>query len=198
MSLEVKSDRCTYVWHRAQEFFPWKGTADRLQQLTLGMLKKKDDAKAPPKLRASAAQVRNLVPLGRELAEELLDTAVPLEEAALFGTRHLWDCYEALSSSTPEWQERLSRSSRLFASLFVALDNLTGGDIWRVKPKLHCLLHLCSDGGKPSMNWTYRDGDFGGSCSHWARRRGGLHRPGAASKNLLSRFAMVNPVPVIR
>ena len=47
---------------------------------------------------------------------------------------------------------------------------------WRVKPKLHMFLELCSEGSHPAKFWNYRDEDWGGSVARMARGRGGeLH-----------------------
>ena len=65
---------------------------------------------------------------------------------------------------------------------------------WRVKPKLHMLLELCSEGSRPSTFWTYRDEDFGGSVSRMVRRRGGLLSVRAFSKSLIDKFRMHQPM----
>eukprot|EP00972_Heterocapsa_arctica_P027806 4090176-Heterocapsa_arctica.AAC.1 len=50
-------------------------------------------------------------------------------------------------------------SSIQFALQYVSLE---AGSLdpksWRVKPKLHVFLEVCSEGGRPAMYWNYRDG----------------------------------------
>jgi len=72
--------------------------------------------------------------------------------------------------------------------------NATGRD-WKVKPKMHQFLEMCSDGQKPSMSWTYRDEDYGGSVAKMARRRGGKKTSKTWSQQTLSLFRIHNPVP---
>ena len=66
----------------------------------------------------------------------------------------------------------------------------TGTRNWRIKPKLHLFLHLCSDGGRPSLFWTYRDEDYGGTVARYSRRRGGLLSARGMSEGMLDRFRM--------
>ena len=63
---------------------------------------------------------------------------------------------------------------------------------WRIKPKLHLFLHICSDNSLPRLTWTYRDEDFGGSVARMARRRGGCLRCGSTSSAVLTKFKISN------
>lgn len=187
--------RCVDLWRRVQEFYVSQGVSDRLQNLTLGMLCKK---KGSPKLRCSAAQCRALVPFVDMLLRQpdLLDSDNNVHLAMRTAAMNLHECYKALSSNSIFWEDILNTSSRKFAAQYVALEGAGLRESeWRVKPKLHLFLELCSDGSRPAMFWTYRDEDFGGSCAAWARRRGGLLSPGATSKTLLSRFKMKCNIP---
>ena len=86
----------------------------------------------------------------------------------------------------------MKEHSTKFALLYVGLHenmNPTNAKLWRLKPKLHQFLHLCSEGGIPSKTWTYRDEEFGGSVARLARRRGGMLRPQATSAKVLWSFA---------
>ena len=68
-------------------------------------------------------------------------------------------------------------------------------DKWfRIKPKLHMFLHVCSDGSRPARYWAYRDEDYGGSVARLSRRRGGCRNATATSLNVLQRFAILNPM----
>ena len=152
----------------------------------------------PPKLRGYAAQVRQLVPFARLLAEELLDPTNPVENAVIVGMYQLQQCYQCLSADGVWSPFILHEHSTKFALQYVALETAHAGSrerLWRIKPKLHLFLELCREGSKPSMFWCYRDEDFGGSIARLARRRGGLCSAQGMSSNMLNRFRMQ---PVIR
>lgn len=194
----TQKERCKNLWMRVQEFYDANQVGDRLQNLTIGMLRGKSGA---PKLRSSAAACRALVPFLRSLLSQagLLDATNNVHTAMRAAAVELNECYQALSSNSIFWEDILRVSSRKFAAQYVALERAhLGENVWRVKPKMHLFLELCSDGSRPAMFWTYRDEDFGGSCAAWARRRGGLLRASATSENLLSRFKMKSSVPRLR
>ncbi len=66
-----------------------------------------------------------------------------------------------------------------------------GIKLWKIKPKLHLFLELCSvETTKPSLCWNYRDEDFGGSVARLARRRGGLLSARAFSQNLILMWSL--------
>lgn len=188
-----RAARCANLWLEVQGYYAANNVADRLQNLTVGMLAK---AGSPPKLRSSAAQCRALVGFGAHLAPRL-SPEEPIELAMRAAATQLQACYAALSASAVAPHASLALASRRFAAQYVALERamLDRGDAvsWRVKPKLHMFLELCSDGSQPSLFWTYRDEDFGGSCAHMARRRGGLLMPSATSKTLLTKFKILQP-----
>ena len=169
------------------------GVADRLQSITPMMLQQ---PKKAPKLRGYAATTRALVPFACELAEELLSAADPVENAARVGVYHLGQCYQALRHSSFFASDILREHSTKFALQYVSLEAAHAGTRqWRIKPKLHLFLELCSEGSKPALFWTYRDEDFGGTVSRMARRAGGLCSAHGMSKNVLERFRML---PMVR
>ena len=194
----TRKERCSHLWSSVQRYYSEKNIDDRLQNLLVTMLAK---AGQPPKLRCSAAQCRALVPLAAELAAAHCDDGVSIEAAMKSAAQELGQCYMALSSSSEGRADALAIHGRLFAAQCVALEaamNRRGDHVsWRLKPNMHMFLELCSDGSQPSLFWTYRDEDFGGSCAHLARRRGGLMRPGATSGALLRRFRILQPPPRI-
>ena len=170
---------------------------DRMDCLKPAFCEQKDSRK----LRASAAKVRALVPIAYRIAQQVLDPKDALEGAMLCASYHLSEVYDALSSRTAESQSKLKEHSVRFAAQYVALHDAENADDtrkWRIKPKLHFFLHICSDGSVPRRTWCYRDEDFGGSVARCARRRGGQLRPQATSKSVLDRFAMMNPAIRIR
>ena len=185
--------RVADLWSRIQNWYQEHYIEDRLQNLVETMLKQ---PKKAPKLRASAAQCRALVPFALQEANRLLDDSVPEEAAANNAMFHLEQCYRALSRDSIFAADVLREHSTKFTLQFVALERYADDPKrWRVKPKLHLFLHLCSDGSRPALFWTYRDEDYGGSVSSRSRRRGGLLSAQAFSSNLLNRFRMQ---PMIR
>ena len=149
------------------------------------------------KLRASAAQCRFLVPFGLHLAEEVLSAEDPVESTIRNCARHLNNVYTTLSKRSIFFNDVAREESTKFALRYVALhDILNSKDnrAWRIKPKLHMFLHICSDGGKPSLCWNYRDEDWGGSVSRLCRRKGGVLSAQAMSSGCLIRFVADTPV----
>ena len=55
-----------------------------------------------------------------------------------------------------------------------------------------CEMHI---GTRPSLYWTYRDEDFGGTLARMARRRGGRSTARSTGESVLSRFAGKADVP---
>ena len=148
-----------------------------------------------PKLRASAAEMRKLVPFLHDMSQRHLNDGDPVEAAARCAAHHLNECYKALSDDAIFFHTSLTEHSTAFALQAVALAEAHAGTLlWRIKPKLHQWLELCSEGTKPSKCWTYRNEDFGGSCARMSRRRGGLLNPAATSECLLQRFAIKEPM----
>jgi hypothetical protein len=188
-------DRCRSLWLRVQAYYETFQVQDKLTDLTLTMILR---PKAPPKLRASAAQARALVPFVAQAAEALLP-GDGLEEAARMGAKHLEACYQALSAGAPNRQERLAVSARLFALQYIALERASPTPTaWRVKPKMHLFLELARQRGDPSRSWCYRDEDFGGSISRMSRRRGGALKPQHTSQKVLQNFRLKSRVPRLR
>ena len=155
------------------------------------MIKKNGTSK--PKLRCSAAECRALVPFLVDLAESVLSNDL-LDEAVTVAARSLLDCYMALSSDSVFAKDVLRGSSVKFAQKLVALESVDPRR-WSLKPKLHLWLELCASGASPSLFWTYRDEDFGGTCARLARKRGGHLNATATSRVLLDRFLIKVPVP---
>ncbi len=190
-----KKQRTSALWEKVQQYYKTHKVQDKLQNLTITML---CQPKKAPKLRASAAQCRALVPCAWELAVELLFDADPVESAAKNGMYHLNQCYSSLSHQSMFALDVLRQHSMKFALIYVALEALqlkgNKGNAWKVKPKLHLFLELCSEGSKPQTFWNYRDEDYGGSVAKTSRRRGGLLSAKAFSSNLPNKFKMQTPV----
>jgi len=185
----TERDRCAALWARLFAWYEANAIGDQLQTLVLSMLRQ---GRNPPKLRCSAAQCRALIPFALRWPQTSW-TQHDIEATATQAMRHLSECYKALGDSSPSFSAKLKENSTKFALLYCALEatNPTGVRC-RVKPKLHMLLELCSEGSMPARFWNYRDEDFGGSVSKLSRRRGGVLSLKAFSNNLLERFK-INP-----
>lgn len=194
--------RCKALWLDIQLWYKAQKVTDKLQNLTPAMIRRSNQKW--PKLRCSAAQARALVPYAAARAQQWLDATILEHRAIQTAAYHLNQCYLALSRDSIFWEGALAANSRKYALQIVALEAhelaREANEVarWRVKPKLHAFLELCSDGSQPSLFWTYRDEDWGGSASRFARRRGGLQSPQITSKNLLFRFRCKTAVPRIR
>lgn len=188
----TERDRCAALWARLFAWYEANGIGDQLQTLVLSMLRQ---GRNPPKLRCSAAQCRALVPFALKVATDILDPADDIEATAIQAMRHLSECYKALGDSSPSFSAKLKENSTKFALLYCALEATDPTGVrWRVKPKLHMFLELCSEGSMPARFWNYRDEDFGGSVSKLSRRRGGVLSQKAFSSNLLERFKIAQPI----
>ena len=189
---ENAKQKCRSLWLEMQSFYDRNHVQDKLQNLIPTMICQSGKV---PKLRCSAAQCRALVPFAYEMTQRFCEAADPVDLACKSGTSALHQCYMALSSNSIFWKDTLATQSKLFAAQYVAIEAHV--DIyrkWKIKPKLHMFLELCSSGSKPSCFWTYRDEDFGGTCARLARRRGGLLRPSCTSATMLDKFKIKTPV----
>ena len=193
----TKDDRYAQLWQEIQAWYEEEQVQDRLDALKKTFVEKRQGMK----LRCSGAKCRALVPFVLKMCTELCDLQDPVEEAMYWAAWHLNRVYTTLSASYAEPAQAMQESSTQFALQYVALhDQLHGEDdkVWRIKPKLHFFLHLCSAGGRPAMHWCYRDEDFGGSVAKAARRRGGMRKPGPTSKRVLESMAIGTPRVSIR
>ena len=185
-------ERTSALWVRLSAWYSAYDIRDKLPCLTVTMIQ---SSKKAPKLRASAACCRALVPFMHELAMEMLDPGKPEELAVQAAAEALHNCYRTLSASAHFEHGYLMEQSILFAQQYVALSLHASDDLtWRVKPKLHMWLELCQEGSKPSLFWCYRDEDFGGSVAAMSKHRGGKYSAHGMSKRLLQHFLIKQPV----
>ena len=189
----TKEEQNRELWTQIQNYYRVNQVDSRYDGWTLKMLRK--SGASPPKLRGRAGKVRGLVSFGLQLAQDMLSDADPLEASVKQCAVHLHACYTCLAAASFD-SAVLKEQSRRFCLLYVALearhpDNST----WRVKPKLHLFQHLCESGSRPSMCWTYRDEDFGGSVARMGRRRGGKNTPQSTAKSVLLRFCAKHRLP---
>ena len=91
-----EEERCRQLWTEVQEFYTRTAVVDRLFDLTVRMIKPK---KGSVELAGSGAQIRALVPFGKELVDSWADRDVE-KEAARACMHHLSSCYDYLSPAT--------------------------------------------------------------------------------------------------
>ena len=190
---ETHTARVAAMWRHIQEWYKTHKVENRLDNLYPTMLKK--NANAPPKLRAKGAQAKGLVPYAPFATDSFLTGPGDIEAAVSSMARELAAAYECLSVERFD-HERLAGHSRRFCGIAVAMERRHDGILWRCKPKLHLFQELAEFFPDcPSLFWTYRDEDFGGSMAQLARRRGGASNPGVLSKSLLERHCARHALP---
>ena len=135
------------------------------------------------------------MPFAFELSNKLLGDSL-LESTLKNCTHHLQSCYENLSVNKFNVAS-LRNHSRKFALLYVALEELFADKaLWHVTPKLHLFQECCEEMEScPSLSWTYRDEDAGGSAMQIAKRKGGTNSVTATSTSLLHRFIANHRLP---
>lgn len=189
----TKAERCTYLYRRMFEWYQQNNVSDRLPFLTLTMIQKSPSK--PPKLRAKAAEARALIPFGVFISSAFLDANDTVHCAILSAAKHLSDCYANLARSSYD-PEKIRAASRKFCLQYCSLETHFGPDsvLWRLKPKFHLFQELCEMSRScPSLFWTYRDEDFGGALSHFARRRGAPCTAPVAAQTIIDRFVLSSP-----
>ena len=189
-----KIEKCKSLWTKIRAHYAANEVDSKLDMLTLSMLG--PDAK-PPVLRARAAEARFLLPFSIALNAEYLDLGNRTEQAMHQCGLELQGCYHNLS---PDVFCRTNlRSLSSVCLLYCALEkSFSDKCAWHVTPKLHLFQHLCEDlASCPSLFWTYRDEDMGGSLMRIGVRRGGSHNITATATDVLSRFMAKNRIPVL-
>ena len=191
-----QQERCKALFVDIKLFYRASAAESRLDNLTLSMLG--EGGNKPPKLRARAAESRGLVPFAVELATRFLDEGDELESTLKHCTLHLEQCYKNLSPAVFS-AASLRENSRKFCLLYVALEGMFDNKTkWHVTPKLHLFQELCETMDScPSLTWTYRDEDAGGTAMQISRRRGGANTVTNTASSLLHRFVGNNPLPFL-
>ena len=187
-----KKERCASLFQEIQAYYEEMGVQDRYDCMLPTFF---EPDSGPYKLRGSAAKIRALVPFVWHLAQEILNIRDPKEATLRQAALHLHEVYNALSADHPDPCPHKREHGMKFAIQYVGLHDLCnpGDDLsFRIKPKLHLFLHICSDDSLPRLTWTYRDEDFGGSVARMARRRGGLLKCGSTSASTLCKFKICN------
>ena len=148
------------------------------------------------KLRCSAACMRSLVPFLEEVANDLLGDADPVEHALKHCCRSMHQCYLSLDNGSFFYSDVATNESTTFALHWVALHRYwqpIDEHAFKIKPKLHLFLHICSDKSRPRRYWAYRDEDYGGAVARRGRRRGGILSVLSCSRRILEKFWLQCP-----
>jgi hypothetical protein len=150
----------------------------------------------PPLLRSKAAEARALIPYCLLLTRRFCSEQHPIENTIRQAAFHLNECYKNLSVEQFS-ADALKNHSRLFCSLYVALEAAVDDKTkWHVTPKLHLFQEMAEETSScPSLTWTYRDEDMGGTLMQISRRRGGANNVGVTANNLLMKFMANNSMP---
>ena len=192
-----KKARRLALWDLIRTFYDANNVQDRMVGLRHWGIQA---PKKTPKLKASAAAARALIPFCDEQCRILLDPTNAVHEAIINAAHHLHECYRCLSTDAVDWKNKLEQNSKDFAVQYKALQDFhEGTKAWRVKPKMHQFLEMCSSSSKPNMSWTYRDEDFGGTVAQLCRIKGGCWKKVLAySKKMLLLFQTKHKVPRIK
>lgn len=192
-----RSEKIKNLYRDMVEYYSTYQPDGRLDNLTENMLGKRGQ---PPKLRARGAEAKGLITFAREQAEAHLADNDPEEAAAKQAAIHLEACYRMLHKTIYD-HAAMANHSKQFCVLYAALERVLGQDSpkWRMKPKVHLMQELCEmSAANPSLNWTYRDEDFGGSMAGFARVRGGRATAKVVGRNVLTKFQARHSLPVFR
>jgi hypothetical protein len=188
----TQKHRLQTLWQQLQSFYKENAVTARLDMLIFSMLKKNN---AFPKLRAKAAESRALVPFGLQLANTYL-CSTEEENTVRLAMQHLFNCYELLSPRT-FCAEKMASESKFFCLLYCALEQLQP-HLFHIRPKLHLWQELTQMSRScPSLFWTYRDEEFGGTAALLSKRRGGSNNPTATAFALLNKFRGKHCVPAL-
>ena len=191
--------RAKTAWLHLKEYYNAMKSINRLQALTLPMIKQ--DAK-PPKLRAKGAETRHVLGFAVQCAQRMHAASPTLHNTTMV------KCISALMDigmlmNLEEWHPKLAKASCqkfciLYAALAAESERVHGhSTFWRIKPKMHMFQELmeyqAQDLGNPRLYWNYADEDFVGWVANIARSRGGgALQATTAAKKVLDRYrAMV-------
>lgn len=188
-----RKEKVSSLFMKIDEFYRRQPTDSRLDDLTALMIKA---PKKGPKLRSKAAEARGLIPFGLELANELLGGDDQVNVAIRGCAKHLMEAYNCLSVASFS-SETLQTHVRQFLVLYCALEASSKDKLWSVKPKFHLFAELANDGNCPSLQWTYRDEDYGGTAARVAHRRGGKNSALSMGSNFLLKFYAKNRIPTL-
>ena len=156
--------RISDLYKKLSKYYKENKVQDKLNKLTETMIRKKSTT--PPKLTAGAAECRHLVPFLVSASEGFLDPSNELESTVLHVVRLLNQMYDL-----PVEYSQVAMNN--LATRLAALDDMSESPLWRMKPKIHLMLHLVQSLHSPTKTWTYRDEVYGGSAARSMRSKGG-------------------------
>lgn len=192
-----QGERCSSLFRKIKAYYKSAGSTSCLYNLTPLMIKKTKAKK--PKLRAKAGEARDLVPFAKQLADELFSSvdASAEQQAARVCAAELANAYSLLRTAHFDARE-MSKVCNKFALQYAALNKMStelGIARWGLKPKFHLFLEMAEMPFSPSVVWSYRDEDFGGTVSNICSRRGGANSPYAVGTTFFCKFAAMHKVP---
>lgn len=180
------------LWTKLKLHYRTLGTPNRLQGLTLAMVRQEGKG---PKMRTKGAETKGLVPFALECAQALHNTSPSAHTATVLQmVSCLLEFYLLLG--LPEWNASCAAAAaRKCCLLYSALgtEARMAGDspFWRVKPKFHLWVELAEFQspllGNPASFWTYKDEDFVGYVAGLASSRGGPKTAASTALKALQR-----------
>jgi hypothetical protein len=195
-----RKERCAAVWQLLQDLYRQHNVKDRMDELTPELFLQ---PKKAPKLRCKAAVTRALAPLLPQLLQLAWPSPSPRQRVVLAAATSMAECYGVLNN----WDHgRLEHHSRRCAKLLVSLEAesqllFPGTRKWRIKPKLHFWMELCTrmarSKGNPRDYWVYADESLGGVLRNIGELRGGQNSAKRIAENLLHRFQRKFKLPLL-
>ena len=157
-----KQEGCCSIYTRMHFLHGDSDAPDRFDCLIPPFFEPKDQ---PYRIRRNAAKIKALVPFVWQLAQEMLDINVPKHATLRQVAIHLHEMYCASSADHPTPRASMKERGLKFALQYVGLHdfvNAADDRAFRIKPKLHLLVHFTSDNNLPRPTWTCSAEDFGG------------------------------------
>lgn len=190
-----RSEKTKTLWELMQNYYSRNAVDSQFQDMTISMFW---SAKKGAKLRSKAAECRGLIPFGLELANQVCTDPNNVMDQSVKGCAlHLNEAYNHLASAVFD-ADTFGHHVRQFLVLWTALEEASPSKkVWNTKPKFHLLAELAVTGNCPSLQWVYRDEDFGGTAAQLSHRRGGKNSVLSTGLNFLCRFLGRNKVPVL-
>jgi hypothetical protein len=192
MPAPTQDARVKLLNDEVQQYYRNYGIQDKVKKFTKNTIR--PEASVPPKLHSSAAQCRALIYFGHLASQRFLSDDIPVEYAAKTAAYHLNVCYSTLKNAN---SDALFLSSQAFMLQYAALQSVSNGIAWRIKPKAHMFLELCSEGSQPELTWTYRDEDYGGTIARSCKMRGMWKKVSCFAAHALDLFHIDNLFPRI-
>lgn len=195
-----RKTRCSAVWLLLQDLYHQNNVKDRMNELKPELFLQ---PKKAPKLRCKAAVSRALAPLLPQLLRSAWPAQSPHQRVVLAAATSMAECYAVLNNWDPAKLDHHSRRcAKLLVSLEIEAQELNPGTRrWRIKPKLHAWLELCSrmcaTKGNPREYWVYADESLGGVLRNIAELRGGENSARRIAENMLWRFQRKFKLPLL-